>query len=336
MKATSSLLAFVLFLTACGGVVDDPADPGNPIGDHDFGTIDGFDLGAGDGGGSGSGSGYDMMPPPPPPELPFLTEMPKAATTPASLFSVTFANSEVRNVVGETSAEARYDILEQRIVTKTDEPINVTISVTAPAGVYARTIATDTTKNSPNPIGPTVTCADHGVFRFDLPECNTAPPTKSSTPSSGAIAKGRWKLALVNEATNAKVGGCVSNGTYSISCALPAGAGVAYKVMLSADGFADLWNGTAGLTDTVLDGKRFTGVIQALEFQCDPSLYEGEGAYEYCYGHWVFNRFTGIDAAALSFDPMTITIAAGGATKQLTSPAMTWDAGNDDLPGESY
>ncbi len=337
MKATSNLLASLLFVTACGNVVN-PADPtGDDIGDHDIGKVDGIELGMGDGdgSGSGSGSGSDMMPPPPP-ELPFLTEAPVAATTPASLFSVSFANAEIRNVVGEISAEARYDILQQRIVTKVDAPITVTIGVTAPAGVYARTIATDTTHNSSQPIGPQVTCSDHGVFRFDLPECNTAPPPKSATPASGAITRGRWKLSLVNEATNAKVSGCIANTTYSITCSIPAGVGTAYKVMLSADGFADLWNGAAGLTDTVLDGKRFTGVIQDLEFQCDPSLYEGVGAYEYCYAHWVFNRFTGIDAAALSFDPMTVTLTAAGATKQFSSAALTWDAGNDDLPGEAY
>lgn len=331
MKA-SQLLASLLFVSACGNIVDPPSDPGddsiiNPASDAD----------RGDAPSPGEDAGVpEPDAPPPPPELPFLTEAPQAATTAASLFSISFANAEVRNVVGETSPEARYDILEQRIVTKTAEPINVTVSIGQPTGVYARTIATDTTRNSPSPIGPTVTCATNGVFRFDLPECNTAPPPKSATPASGAITQARWKLALVHEATNTKVTGCIANTTYSITCALPAGAGTAYKVMLSADGFAQLWNGTAGLTDTVLDGKRFTGVIGALEFQCEPSLYEAEGNYEYCYAHWVYNRFTGIDAAALSFDPMTITIAASGASEQFTTPTMTWDAGNDDLPGEAY
>ena len=38
----------------------------------------------------------------------------------------------------------------------------------------------------------------------------------------------------------------------------------------------------------------------------------------------------------LSFDPMTVTLTAAGATKQFSSAAMTWDAGNDDLPGAAY
>ncbi|MFN0251271.1 MAG: hypothetical protein ACKV2T_30630 [Kofleriaceae bacterium] len=333
MKAISTILASLLFSTACGGVID-PQNPttDDDFGDHGLGKVDGIDLGAGDGSGSGSGSNM----PPPPPELPFLTEMPQAATSATSLFAVSFATGEIRNVVGETSTEARYDIVEQRIVTKVDEPINVTITVGTPAGIYARTISTDTTRNSPAPIGPTVVCSTNGVFRFDLPECNTAPPPKSATPASGAITRGRWRLSLVHEATHTTVGGCIANNTFSITCALPAMAGDAYKVVVSADGFADLWNGTAGMTDTVLDGKRFTGVIQDLEFQCDPSLYEAEGNREYCYGHWVYNRFTGIDTAALSFDPMTITIAASGASKQFATAAITWDAGNDDLPGEAY
>lgn len=330
MKATSNLLASILFLTACGNIVE-PGDPSTGILDETgLGDVAGIDLGAGD------GSGSNMMPPPPPLELPFLTEMPQAATTSASLFAVSFANAEVRNVVGETSAEPRYDILEQRIVTKTNEPINVTITLSAPVGIYTRTIATDTTRNSPSPVGPVVTCATNGVFRFDLPECNKAPPSKSATPASGAITSGRWRLSLVNEQTDATVSGCIANGAFSITCALPAAAGTPYKVMLSADGFADLWNGTTGLIETVLDGKRFTGVLQPLEFQCEPSLYEAEGNKEYCYAHWVFNRFTAIDTAALSFDPMTVTISASGATKQFATAAMTWDAGNDDLPGLAY
>ncbi|MGE0399185.1 MAG: hypothetical protein AB7T06_20915 [Kofleriaceae bacterium] len=332
MKATSSLLASILLLSACGNIVDETPDP---AGDANFDPN--IDADPKTDGPFGEDAGVpEPDAPPPPPELPFLTETPQAASTPGSLFAVSFANAEIRNVIGETSAEARYDILEQRIVTTTADPISVTISITAPTGVYARTIATDTTRNSSQPIGPQVTCATNGVFRFDLPECNTAPPPKSATQASGAITQARWKLSLVNEATNTKVTGCVANGAFSITCALPAGAGVAYKVMLSADGFSQLWNGTAGLTDTVLDGKRFTGVLGALEFQCDPSLYEGVGNYEYCYAHWVYNRFTGVDAAALSFDPMTITIAAGGATKQMPSPTLTWDAGNDDLPGAAY
>ncbi len=331
MKATT--LVSLLFVTACGNVMDQPSEP------MEDGSIDpsidadpGVDAPAPQ---EDGGMPEPDAPPPPPPELPFLTEPPRAATTPASLFSVSFANAEIRNVVGETSLEARYDILEQRIVTNVADPINVTISVSAPAGVYARTIATDTTHNSPQPIGPIVTCSDHGTFFFDKPECNTAPPPKSATPASGAITRGRWKLSLVNEATNTKVTGCITNSTYSITCALPAGAGVAYKVMLSADGFADLWNGTAGLTDTVLDGKRFSGLLGDFAFQCSEPL-GLVGAYEYCYAHWVFNRFTGIDAAALAFDAMTVTLSAAGATKLFASTAMTWDAGNDDLPGEAY
>ena len=43
-----------------------------------------------------------------------------------------------------------------------------------------------------------------------------------------------------------------------------------------------------------------------------------------------------VTLSALSFDPMTVTISAAGATKQFAAPALTWDAGNDDLPGAAY
>ncbi len=328
MKATSSLLASLCALAACGNIVE-LADPATgDLDDNGIDSVDGIDRSIGD------GSGGSNMPPRPP-ELPFLTEAPRAATSASSLFSVSFANAEIRNVIGETSADARYDILEQRIITTTDEPISVTISIAAPTGVYSRTIATDTVKNSPNVVGPTVLCAD-ALYDYALPECNTAAPAKSASPTSGAISKARWKLALVNEATNSKVGSCVANGPFSITCALPGAAGVAYRVSLSADGFSELWNGAAGVSELVLEGKRFTGVLGALEFQCDPSLYEIEGSRVYCYGHWVYNRFTAIDAASLSFEPMSVTISAAGATKEFATPALTWDPGNDDLPGATY
>lgn len=332
MKATSILLASLLFSTACGTIVDptapDPTDT-DDSGETGLGKVDGIDRSAGDGGGSGSAM------PPPPPMLPFLTEAPAAAHTPDALFRVAFSTTGIRDVVLSTTPEARYDVLEQRIVTTTAEPITVTISAAAPTGTFARTLATDVVVNGDRAIGPIVHCADATIY-FGLPECDTAPRPRGTTPASGAITTARWQVSLVSEATGAKVAGCIANSPLSITCALPVGVGAAYRVRVSADGFADLWNGFPGLAELTLADARYTGVLQDFEFQCDPSLYEAVGVNEYCYAHWVFNRYTAIDTAALAFQPMTVTIAAAGATAQFTGPALTWDAGDADLPGANY
>lgn len=329
MKATSILLASLLFSTACGNIVD-PTDPDptdtDDSGDTGLGKVDGIDRGAGDGSGSAM---------PPPPMLPFLTEAPAAAHTADALFGVAFSTTGIRDVVISSTPEPRYDVLEQRIVTTTADPITVTITAAAPTGTFTRTLATDVVANGDRPIGPQVHCAD-ATYYYGLPECDTTPRPRGTTPASGAISAARWQVSLVSETTGAKVAGCIANSPLSITCALPAGAGAAYRVRVSADGFADLWNGFPGLAELTLAGARYTGVLQDFEFQCDPSLYQAVGTNEYCYAHWVFNRYTAIDTASLAFQPMTVTIAAAGATEQFTGPALTWDAGDADLPGVNY
>jgi hypothetical protein len=53
----------------------------------------------------------------------------------------------------------------------------------------------------------------------------------------------------------------------------------------------------------------------------------------YCATRWEFTRFTAVDRARLDFDPITIRIVANGSATAMASSALTWDAGDDDLPG---
>ena len=332
---TSTVLASLVLLTACGNIIDPTNPTTDPTGDHGLDAIDGIDLGAGDGGGSDGGTGSDTTPPPP--MLPFVIQAPQAATSVTSLFHSTFANSEIRDVVLSESAAARFAILEQHLVTKIDSPIEVTLSITPPAGTFARAVATDTVLANADVTLSHTLCGYNGID-YGEPVCNTVPPPKSISPASGAITAARYNVQLIDDANGEPVAGCIASGTFGLTCVLPARAGAAYTLRLSGDGFAQLWNGFSGLADTTLDGARMSGVIQAHEFMCAPAAYYSDSFThkDWCDAYYVYNRYTGIDAASLSFAPMTVTISAAGATEALTSPALTWDAGNDDLPGANY
>lgn len=309
-------LTTVLFLatTACGAVVadsDDPApSPGGPT----------FDEPA-----------VDLGDEPTVPS-PLLIDAPLAATTPGSLFAMTFAaQSPIVDVI-VPEQRTRIDVLEQKFVTATDEEIHLVLELARPTGTFSRVLVSDALQNG-GTYTDRVLCGTGQIATFD-PRCEPGEPVKREMPITGPITTSQWKLTLIEDSTRQPVGSCISTPN-KLSCALPARAGVSYRIMVSAYGFADLWDGSAGFGPYVLGNVPFAGAYASqAEWKCTSFAIVGSSTY--CAGRHELVRFTAIDRARLDFDPITVRITANGSVASMPSPALTWDPGNDDVPGSTY
>jgi len=314
MKLTNLTTALLLVTTACGAVVDpseDPAPtPGGPTLEEP--PVDGH------------------QPPTVPP--PLLIEAPRAATTPGSLFAMTFeAGSPIENLVSPLTT-ARYDVVEQKIVTISDQEVQLVVELAPPTGSYSRKLVTDAIRNG-GTYGDRVLCESNNIATYD-PRCESAAPVARELPSSGPLTAAQWRLTVVDDVTGTPIAGCVASGANQLTCVLPGRAAASYRILASAAGFADLWDGSASFGSFVIDGTAFVGAPPQSEWQCwdFPTV----GSAVYCGARWEFLRFTALDRARLDFDPITVRITANGSTAAMATPALIWDAGNDDVPGATY
>ena len=104
-------------------------------------------------------------------------------------------------------------------------------------------------------------------------------------------------------------------------------------MLLSVNSLTDLWTGPAPSLVTT-SGQTFTGVLRGDEYRCVVTAVAL--GHELCKEADVYTRFIAIDSATMTFAPIDIAITAGGVTERQASPVLTWDAGNDDLPGGNY
>jgi len=311
-------LATALFLatpTACGAVVD-PSEDGAPT------------------------SGGPEVPEPPadghlPPAAPpaLLIEAPRAATTPGSLFAMTFeVGAPIENLVSPL-ATARYDVVEQKLVAISDREIPLVVELAPPTGSYTRVLVSDAIKNG-GPRVEYVLCESNNVATFD-PRCETATPAPREAPSTGLLTAAQWTLTLVDDVTGVPLPGCISTRANQLGCVLPARAGASYRILASASGFADLWDGSAGFGAFAISGAGFVGAHAAQsDWQC--SDWYNSGSAFYCRVTNEYVRFTAIDRARLDFDPITVRITANAGSTAMATPALIWDAGNDDVPGPNF
>ena len=318
MRNTTTLKLFPLaLLTACGAVASEPSsdDTGAP----DRNTIDFDDVGV-----------DPTLPEPATPDAPLIIDAPRAATTAHSLFltSIHDHGKVVSLVAG--GAEPAVDVVEQRIVTTGDEPVELELAIAPPSGTFSRVIASDTIQAT-YPVVERVLCETGSIATFD-PRCETATPVPSSTPTSGAITASRWRLWVMDEQTGAAVDGCSAVGT-ELACTLPGRAVASYRIVASVDGVAQLWGRPAAAGVRTLGGKEFTGATQP-QYQCWD--WETSGTSLYCRTRYDFTRYTAIDQASIELDPLRVTITADGFVSTHESPALAWDGGNDDLPGTTY
>lgn len=318
MKANSiptTLSLLLLTTAACGQVVgpDDPAGTPDPT-SADAGVEDAPAEDAPD----------DSAPPPTP--SPLVVEAPAAATTPDSLFMMSFAADSMISSLVAPDERDRIDVLQQRFVTRTDQPIELVVEVMPPTGTYARTIVSDTIQGGLW-IEEYVPCH---VGSTD-PRCSTTVPSAHVLPASGAIMASRWRLRVVDAETGAAIAGCVDSVPGRVTCQLPAREGASYRVVASAWGFEELWNGTA-IEELRFGSTSYNGsFMPEPEYRCFETMWMS--GVNYCTKRYHYGRFNALDKARLDLDPIATTVTANGIATTLTSPALTWDAGDDDLPG---
>ena len=305
-----------LLLAACGSVVEpDGADPIDPaVASTDELAVDGR---------------ADQPGPATPAPSPILVEAPRPATTERSLFTMSFAtNAPIIDVV-RAEARARVDVLEQRIVTRTDDEVQLAITLPTPTGTYARTIVSDVGERSTST--EHVLCEMNGFATFD-PRCETAKPTSRALPATGPIVASQWHLWVLDEATGTELTGCDRPGPGQLTCVLPGRALAGYRIIASAHGFADLWDGTPNLGQFVYLGRPFTGAfLPQRAYECWD--WRVSGGSMWCTVRHEYVRFQGLDQARLDFDPITVELTADHSVTTMASPAMVWDAGDADLPG---
>lgn len=321
MNLTNLTTALFLVTSACGVVVEPSEDPAPTPGGP---TFEEPPVGLGD---DDEDEEPTMVP------SPLLIEAPRAATTPGSLFAMSFAaNSRIVDVV-VPEQRSRIDVLEQKIVTATDEEVHLVLELAPPTGTYSRVLVSDAIQNGGTQ-ADRVLCETNGFTTHD-PRCEWATPASREQPSSGPITTSQWKLTVIDDVTRTPLAGCIDSGPNKLTCALPARAGASYRIMASAYGFADLWDGSAGFGPYIHVGVPFVGAFATQpEWQCWD--FPTSGGNMYCGARYEFVRFTAIDRARLDFDPITVRITANGSATAMATPALSWDPGNDDVPGSTY
>jgi hypothetical protein len=307
MKLSSLSTALLLVSTACGTVTD-PTGPGTGSGSDPDGT--------------------DV----PPGEAPLIIEAPHAATTPESLFTMTMIdNSPVINLLRPLAGQ-RVDIVEQRIVQKTTDAVTLAIDLTRPTGMFKKTIVDDYVKIATS--STAINCVEDDTN----PRCSEQLDDPADRAAEGPITTATWNLAVIDGLTGMPIPSCTA-GTAHLECLLPSRAATegprAFKVVVSATGLTDL---AATADDDVhsMSGLTFTGAMPATHaYRCDfmKTRVVGDIVYRACTSWSEHAEIIALDHAQLELDPITVTVSSAGKVTALTTEALAWDSGDDDLPG---
>ncbi len=319
MKLTNLTTALVLVTSACGAVVEPEGDTAP--------TPDGLTADE-----PAAGLLDDEHTNPTQPAA-ITIEAPRAAATASSLFSMTFATNAPIAAIVDSTEQGRIDVVEQKITTVSTEEVKLVVELAPPTGNYVRTLVSDTLRTG-GTYTDHVLCESNGFATYDS-RCETAAPLPRESLQAGPISASRWKLTVVDDATGTPVWSCTNPGPNKISCLLPARAGVSYRILASAHGFANLWDGSAGFGGYTMAGVGFFGAYAP---QNDSQCWDWRvsGSSLWCAARYEFVRFTAIDRARLEFDPITVRVTANGSATAMATPALSWDPGNDDVPGSTY
>jgi hypothetical protein len=316
MKLSSLSTTLLLLSTACG-VVTEPKDPGTGSGDPTDPADPGMDPADPEG---------------PEAQAPLVIEAPHAATTPESLFTMTMIdNSPVIDLL-RPSAGRRVDIVEQRIIQQTTDAVTLSVDLTRPTGMFKKTIVDDFVKIATGTV--IVDCVEDDTN----PRCAQQLVDPADRAAEGSIATATWNLAVIDGLTGMPIPSC--NATAGrLECLLPSRAATegprAFKLVVSATGLADL---AATAADDVhsMSGLTFTGALPGTRaYVCDFMKVRivGDIIYRHCTNWSEYTQMIALDHAQLELDPITVTVTSAGKVTALTTEALAWDSGDDDLPG---
>ncbi|MBS1120401.1 MAG: hypothetical protein H6Q90_2629 [Deltaproteobacteria bacterium] len=282
-----------------------------------------------------------------------------AAVGESSLQSFTFAaDSPVSQVI---NARLPVHAFEVRIAHQTAEPVTMELEIAIPPASYEKTVVNDLVPQISNvDIFCGVTCAVQNLNcipeTVDDVRCgSTTPGDPADATTTGAVTTGNWTVRVRDAGTNLPATECTIVGRKA-TCTLP-GRSVteAPKELiaeLDVNGITELRPAASGtVEERVLAGRIYTGLeATSTKFRCDQfatTTSLGETAH-ICKRLTSFSQLVALDRAKLAIAAPAITLltaipanaelpgtelARPPYVPELTGSGLSWDSGDDDLPG---
>ena len=264
-------------------------------------------------------------------------------------------NSPVSRLLDPSAAPT--PVVQGVITQRTAEPVRLEVTLTAPSGgTYSLLPVSDTVDMGTAPVNIDcgTRCATHDPdclpHPVTTPECQTnAPPDASDTVRSGTLNSGAWSVRIVDDAGAAIA--CDTTSALVARCTIPARAEGApprtYRVVGSVRDLANLrpfGAGTYGeytLTGLTYTGKPHTTAVRCADLNAATA---GSLIIVTCVSQRRYGLLEALDTPQVTFGPMALrprtSPAAGIAytvppatTASLLFPTISWNGGNDDLPG---
>jgi hypothetical protein len=243
-------------------------------------------------------------------------------------------NSPISKLLDPTIATRVY---AQRFVHHTAEPVTLTLDVTIPAAAFARNAIDGFVVSDTGNLG--LLCErDSDGYQSGDPICtlpNEVPVTLKSV-RSGTLESVTWTMNILDEATGLAAANCDVSGFHATCQLAPRAtteASQAYRIVLSMKNPIELAPAATGpFAEHTIAGLTFTGKRLEVERRClqfGTSTHVGVTIVT-CAKYVDYTRIQALDTAKIMFPAVPITING----KSYDIPAYTWDAGDDDLPGE--
>jgi hypothetical protein len=231
------------------------------------------------------------------------------------------------------------ELVSQRIVQQTAEPVTLSWSATAGEIRYAKTAFYDYVAET---LPEGMLCSHANACRTWAP----APIASPLTTQSGVIPSNRLHVVVRDEVSGTIV---AQSASLSLTWQVPARASSqsprAYRIsVVSAPLFEllpaslDLWSSFPVVTNQTLQGKTYIGPDKTAAGSGCASVVETAFGLM-CAARTIYWNVSALDHAQLDIAGFAASMQIDGEppsytpTSNLTSGTLTWDSGDDDLPG---
>ena len=222
-------------------------------------------------------------------------------------------------------------IAVQRVVQYAAEPVVIDARLTGGALGYAKTVVSGYV---PVAAGPALACS--------MMDCTIPPPAPATAmDSAGAFAHASLKVSIVDD----------RGTTSSLPFTIPARAGQprVYRVIVELGALAELSPAPGSdVGEYALGGLVYTGQAPGAPITSCTSVGSKcslGGCIPVCWSSTVFQPIVALDRARVDIAPIALDVRVSPSTSvpmnapthvpaaSFTTPPITWDAGDDDLPG---
>lgn len=269
---------------------------------------------------------------------PVAIEAPRKATTANALYAMTLlANSPISTLMSGL-ATTTPDVVEQRIVQQTAEPVEISVNLGAVSGTYTSTVVDDFI---PTGAGDTGDC--------EVVSCDTSPvPDPADMVRSGALTGGAWTYRLIDEVSGHTVNNC--GGAAGARCTLPpraAGEAPHPYRMVASLGQVQGPMPTSEVYELFRGGMTFTGrmVLFSSITRCTfvKSRPVNGTIVSVCMASSIYEEMHALDRTTVNLGAISVSVSSAIPNQALapvpyygastTLPPSSWDAGDDDVPG---